>query len=189
MKMNSRLVLFTVILVAIAIACKLLFAARIGWSGVSPIMAIALFSGMLINDKTKSFFLPLIALFAADLVIEVLYLSDLFVFPGLYKNQFLNYSIVLLTTLLGWALKGKNYGSLITGAIAAPTLFFLVSNFNVWVSNIHGTYSKDFAGLMNCYEAGLPFYRNALGATLVFLPAIVLIYNYLVKRTAALRLA
>lgn len=189
MKINSRLFIFTVILIALATACKLLFAAKLSWAGTSPIIAIALFSGMLINNKTKSFFLPLIALFVSDLVIEVLYISNLFAFPGLYKTMWLNYSILLLTTLLGWLLKGKSYGSLLIGAIAAPTLFYLVSNFNVWATNVHASYSRGFAGLMNCYEAGLPFYRNALAATLLFLPAIVLMYNYLVKKTAAFRLA
>ena len=42
---------------------------------------------------------------------------------------------------------------------------------------------------MTCYEAGLPFYRNSLVATLVFLPVILFLYNYLTKKKAVLTLA
>ena len=42
---------------------------------------------------------------------------------------------------------------------------------------------------MTCYAAGLPFYKNALIATLVFLPGILLTYNYLTRNKAALTIA
>jgi hypothetical protein len=90
--------------------------------------------------------------------------------------------------LIGWALKGRNYSSLAVGAIAAPTIFFLISNFGVWMGS-QVTYSKSFSGLMTCYEAGLPFYRNSLIATLLFLPVILFTYNYLVRQKMELRLA
>jgi len=32
-----------------------------------------------------------------------------------------------------------------------------------------------------CYEAGLPFYRNALISTFLFVPAIMFAYNYIVE--------
>jgi len=43
--------------------------------------------------------------------------------------------------------------------------------------------------LMNCYEAGLPFYRNSVLAMLVFLPVILVCYNVIVKQRTALKLA
>ena len=95
----------------------------------------------------------------------------------------------MAATLIGWALKGRNYSSLLTGAIAAPTVYFLVSNFIVWTGTTEAVYPKSFGGLMTCYEAGLPFYRNSLIATLVFLPVILLVYNYLTKKRAVLTLA
>lgn len=53
-----------------------------------------------------------------------------------------------------------------TGAVLAPTSFFLVSNYAVWVSS--PMYPHTFAGLMTCYAAGLPFYQNDLISTAVF---------------------
>ena len=48
------------------------------------------------------------------------------------------------------------------GVVAAPTLFFLLSNFAVWLG---GMYAHTFAGLAQCYTLALPFYRNDLVST------------------------
>lgn len=189
MKINRRLILFTLILVMLQTACKYLFAAEPGWSGFSPFIAIALFSGFIIKERNTSFMLPLLSLFISDAIIHVLYLNNQFDFAGFYPGQWKNYLLLLAITLIGWALKGRNYPSLAAGAIAAPTLFFLVSNFMVWQVNFESVYAKNFGGLMNCYEAGLPFYRNSLIATLLFLPVILFAYNYLTRKKAVLILA
>ena len=188
MKTNGRLILFTIILIALATACKFFFGPDLGWSGFSPVIAIALFSGMIIKQKNLSFILPLLALVISDAVIQFLYSQDLFPYAGFYSGQWINYLILLAATLIGWALKGRKYSSLFAGALAAPTVFFLASNFLVWTSSPI-TYTKDFSGLMNCYEAGLPFYRNSLIATLLFIPVILFVYNYLTKKKAVLTLA
>ena len=136
-----------------------------------------------------SFVLPLLALFISDVIIHVLYLNNQFDFPGLYAGQWKNYLLLLAITFIGWALKGRNYLTIGVAAVAAPTLYFFVSNFLVWRATTEAVYAKSFGGLMNCYEAGLPFYRNSLIATLVFLPLILLVYNYLTRNKAVLILA
>jgi len=188
MKINGRLILFTIILVALATACKFFFGPDLDWSGFSPVIAIALFSGMIIKQKNMSFMLPLMALLISDAAIQFLYSQDLFPYAGFYSGQWINYLILLAATLIGWALKGRKYSSLFAGALAAPTIFFLASNFLVWTGS-QITYTKDFSGLLNCYEAGLPFYRNSLIATIVFLPVILFVYNYLTKKKAVVVLA
>jgi hypothetical protein len=187
MKINGRLIVFTLILVVIATACKYFFGPDLSWSGFSPVIAIALFSGFIIKQKDISFLLPLLALFLSDAAIQFLYTRNLFPYAGFYSGQWVNYLILLIATLIGWALKGRSYSSLAVGAIASPTFFFLVSNFTVW-AGVQDTYPKTFNGLISCYEAGLPFYRNSLIATLLFLPIILLVYNYLTKKKAVLTL-
>ena len=86
-------------------------------------------------------------------------------------------------------LKGRNLASLATGAVAAPTAYFLLSNLSVWANSSEVLYPKTFTGLMACYEAGLPFYRNSIIATLVFLPIILISYNYITKHKTELTLA
>lgn len=134
--------------------------------------------------------MPLISLFASDILIQIFYKLGMFPFAGFYSHQVINYALLLLTTLIGWALKGRTYPTLFAGVVAAPTVFFLLSNFSVWASSSpYQIYPKTAAGLIACYVAGLSFYERALVATLVFLPFIILTYNYMVKRRTALVLA
>jgi hypothetical protein len=189
MKPNGRLLIFTFILVILATACKFFFGPELSWSGFSPVIAIALFSGFIIRQKDMSFLLPLLSLFISDIMIQVLFKQDLFPYAGFYSGQWGNYLLLLSATLIGWALKGRSYSALTMGGIASPTVYFLVSNFMVWQASSEITYSKSFAGLMTCYEAGLPFYRNSLLGMLVFLPLILVSYNVITKEKAQLRLA
>jgi hypothetical protein len=190
MKINGRLIVFTLILVVLATTCKYFFAPELAWSGFSPVIAIALFSGMIIKERNVSFLLPLLALFLSDMFIEILHRQGMFDFAGFYPGQWRNYLLLLSATLVGWAFKGRSFKSLFAGAVVAPTVFFLLSNFGVWMGwGFEAPYTKDFNGLMECYAAGLPFYRNALVGTLVFLPMIVFVYNYFTKHSTRLTLA
>jgi len=97
----------------------------------------------------------------------------------------------------GWYLAAMVLGSLLlrkrvtfargaAGAIVGPTSFFLVSNFGAWFSNPFNTYPHTFAGLVACYAAGVPFYRNDLVATSLVL-AVALGVPALVRRTHTAR--
>ena len=189
MKFNAKMIGFTFILIILATACKYFFGPELAWSGFSPVIAIALFSGMIIKQRNMSFLLPLLALFISDALIQLLFSLHMFPYNGFYDGQWKNYLILLACTLIGWGFKGRNYSSLITGGIAAPTIYFLVSNYLVWMNSTEAIYSKSFSGLMTCYEAGLPFYRNSLIATLVFFPVILIAYNYLIKKKTVLILS
>ena len=186
MKINARLIVFTLLLIVLATVCKYFFGPNLDWSGFSPVIAIALFSGFIVRQKDTSFLLPLLALFISHVVIQFLYMQDIFPYAGFYGGQWKHYLILLVATLIGWMLKGRSNASLLAGSVIAPTVFFLMSNFAVWLGTTEAVYSKDFNGLMTCYAAGLPFYKNALIATLVFLPAILLLYNYMTRKKAVL---
>jgi hypothetical protein len=189
MKLTTRLLLFTALLIAVNVIIKILFAPMLTMSGFSPLIGIALFSGMMVSNRNASFLMPLVALFVSDVIIELLYRANLFAFAGFYKYQFINYTLILLTTLLGWAFKARNITNVLVGAVAGPTFFFILSNFCVWFFGNHTTYSNDMNGLVQCYTAGLPFYGRALWATIIFLPLIIVSYNYIVRSKPKLTLA
>jgi hypothetical protein len=188
MNSSKKLLIFSVLLVLLTTITKLAFAPKLEWSGFSPILAIALFSGMMVKEKGKSFLYPLAALLVSDIIIQILFLTKNFDYPGFYKFQWLNYSVLLLSVVIGWMLKGKKITNIFISVLAAPTLFFLVSNFLVWAG--HGGYSHPitFSGLLLCYTDGLPFYKNSLLATIIFLPAIMLMYNLLMKKNYGITL-
>jgi hypothetical protein len=52
------------------------------------------------------------------------------------------------------------------GAFSAPTVFFLASNYAVWVGQ-NGLYPHTAAGLMTCYVAAVPFYAYDLVSTII----------------------
>lgn len=189
MKFNGRIFLFTFFLVLIATACKYFFGPDLDWSGFSPVIAIALFSGFIIRQKDYSFLLPLIALLVSDAVIQLLYNTGRFDYPGFYAGQWKNYAVLLVSTLIGWAIRGRNYMSLLGTGLLAPVVFFLLSNFMVWAGPAEALYPRTFSGLMTCYEAGLPFFRNSVVSTLVFLPLIAVCWNFFTQKKTELRVA
>ena len=89
--------------------------------------------------------------------------------------------------LLGGAMI-KGFSPLRIGAttLIGSVSFFLVSNFAVWT--VWQMYPKTLAGLMTCYVAGLPFFRNAVISDLLFSAAFFGI-GYLVSERASARAA
>jgi hypothetical protein len=68
---------------------------------------------------------------------------------------------------LGSALKRNHDFLRIAGAaIGGSISFFLVSNFSVWL--VWHMYPMSFAGLLQCYSAGVPFYRGQFAGDLIF---------------------
>jgi hypothetical protein len=67
-------------------------------------------------------------------------------------------------------------------SFAAPTAYFLISNFMVWLSGTGGLQRpKTFDGLMMCFADGLPFYKNSIAGTLFF-SALFFGSYYLIKQ-------
>jgi hypothetical protein len=83
--------------------------------------------------------------------------------------------------LIGIGLRNYKTAGIISAALIGPTVFFLLSNFFVWkLQGVEMGYSKDVSGLMQTYTFGLPFYRNSLISTFIFLPAFIVLYNRVV---------
>jgi len=51
-------------------------------------------------------------------------------------------------------------------ALAGSVSFFLLSNFAVWAA--WDMYPHSIAGLMTCYDLGLPFFRRAVEGDVLF---------------------
>jgi hypothetical protein len=56
--------------------------------------------------------------------------------------------------------------------LGGAVIFFLVTNFADWY--LFGTYAKSWSGLVDCYVAGIPFFRRGtlladiIGSALLF---------------------
>jgi hypothetical protein len=117
------------------------------WPNFTPIAAMALFAGTYFDRKQYAFAIPVTAMFISDLVI------------GLHANMPAVYLSFAITVVLGMAIRKKvTVGSVLTASIASSVIFFLVTNFSSWLAM--SLYPKNFMGLIECYIAGLAFFRD-----------------------------
>lgn len=86
---------------------------------------------------------------------------------GFYSSMMFDYSAYLLIVLLARFLPGQSSMKVVAGGLLGPLLFFLVSNFGVWLL-WPDTYAHTVSGLMSCYVQGLPFLRVSLCGNFVF---------------------
>jgi hypothetical protein len=157
--------------------------------GFAPQVAMALFAGSVVNDKKLSFLLPILSLFISDVIYEVLYRNGLSTIGGFYNGQLLNYILFAALTVVGFFVNKDKIIDIALGAIAGATGYFLLSNFGVWLSgglDINNIpYPKTAFGLVDCFAAGVPFYKMSIYSTLFFSTILFggyyLINKYIVK--------
>ena len=128
---------------------------------VTPIAAMALFGAAYFNRKLL-FVIPVLALFVSDLLVNnILYSSYYQHFVFFYQGAFFVYLSFFLIAGLGvFLLKKIAVKNIILSSLLASTLFFLISNFGVWMT---GTmYPHTFGGLIACYTMAIPFFGNTL---------------------------
>ena len=130
----------------------------------SPMFAVCLFTGAMISNRRTAIMLPLATMLLSDLGIWLITGRLDWAF---YPTQFSVYFSLAACVVLGFALSGRRTALTIAmGGLAGCTFFFIVTNFVQWV--MLDTYPKNFAGLITCYVAAIPFYRNSLLATGLF---------------------
>ena len=156
--------------------------------GFAPQIAMAIFGGAIIKDKKFAFLLPLLSMFISDTLYEILYRNGVGNMRGFYEGQLTNYIIFGLMTFFGFFIKNFNIGKIALASLAAPTAYFLLSNFMIWIS--HSPYAglqrpKTLNGLLLCLGDGLPFYPWSLAATLVF--SAILFGSYFLIARASLQ--
>ena len=122
----------------------------------TPIAAIALLSSKGFNNRWVVFLIPIVSLFISDL------------FIGLHATIPFVYISFILIALLGLYVKKIN----IVSVLLSSTIFFLVSNFGVWLLY----YPISTEGLVQCYTLALPFFLNTVLGDLVY--GALLIYPF-----------
>ncbi|MEY4628486.1 MAG: hypothetical protein RLZZ595_812 [Bacteroidota bacterium] len=165
MKLNKNTLLSFLMLVFLAAVYRAIPGRP--W-GFAPQFAMAIFGGAVFADKKLSFFMPILSLLISDVLYEFLYINGISEIKGFYDGMWINYLLFGSLTIVGFFIQPAKISSIAKGAIAAPTLFFLTSNFITWAGNGGYQRGKTFAGLMQTYMDGIPFYGNSLVATVVF---------------------
>ena len=121
----------------------------------TPIIAMGLFGGAYIQNRSLAVLIPIGAMFLSDL------------FLGLHGTVYWVYGSLLLIAMMGMMLINKvNIRNCTLAALSGSFLFFIITNFGVWFTS--GYYPKNIDGIITCYIAGLPFLGNTLAGTLFY---------------------
>ncbi|HXE91568.1 MAG TPA: DUF6580 family putative transport protein [Terriglobales bacterium] len=152
----------------------------------TPVGASLLFFGA--RQPRRRLWIPVLMLAASDVVLNRFVYG--YPFTADLPITWAWYATILL---LGGLLRENDRPLRLAGAALATSVsFFLVSNFAVWA--VWNMYPKTLEGLLACYAAAVPFFRNTLASDLVFtvvffgLPALVASFSHSPhedRRTAA----
>ncbi len=144
----------------------------------TAIAAVALFGAVKMKDKKQAILIPIAAMLLSDAVFEILYRTGASPFPGFHSGMWYVYGAFLVISLVGfWVRSSFSVPRLALGTLVASLLFFVVTNFGVWLS---GWYGYTAEGLSACYMAAIPFYRNQVLGDVLFI-ALLFGADYFVK--------
>ena len=119
-----------------------------------------------------SFYVPaMLGIRFIPMVIISFVLTDLII--GLHSATFFTWGSVLVIGFLSNYFS-KNILKRISGALLGAVLFYIISNFGVW---INGSYGYSFEGLITCYTLAIPFFGYTLISTLIFSTIIEAVYK------------
>ena len=143
---------------------------------VTPIAAIALFGGAHFASKRAAVAVPLLAMCLSDLLLGF----------GVHRVMPFVYGSFALIVVLG-RLIGDRRSTLAVGgaALTGSVLFFVITNFGVWL--LSDLYPRTMEGLVACYVAAIPFFRNTLVGDLLYAGALFGGFALAERRFPALR--
>jgi len=131
-------------------------------------IALIMFTSYLIRDK----FLSVLVILVSQII------SDLYI--GIYSSMFFVYGAYVFIALLSPIIMNKlSFKSVLISSLVTPTIFYIVSNFGVWITG--STYPLSLDGLIMCYVAGIPFFDETLLSTVVFSVTIYVMMKLIVK--------
>ena len=125
--------------------------------------AVSLFGGVYM--KKRYFFIPIVAMLISDY------------FIGLYdwKLMVSVYGSYVLCFFIGSLLKKfQKINVALFGSLGCSIAFFLITNFGVWA--FANWYPHNLTGLIQCFTAAIPFFRNSIMGDMFY--SVVLIGSF-----------
>ena len=129
---------------------------------IAPVAGMALFGSAYYSKKYWAYLIPIITMWISDLILNnVVYAQYFDSFVWFYSGSLFTYAAFALIVLMGSiTLKKKKVGSVLFSALGASVIFFIVSNFGVWLTS--PMYAKSWEGFTTCYIVAIPFMQNTL---------------------------
>ena len=136
---------------------------------LSCLGAVALFCGSALRGP-KWLLLPLAIRVVTDIVIH------LKTGYGFFPSWPFDYSAYVLIWAVGLYVPKKRYTAVLAGAAGSVVIYFLLSNFGVWLI-WPDTYPRTLAGLTECYVNAVPFARGTVMGNLIAAPVFFAAWN------------
>ncbi len=131
----------------------------------SPVVGIALFSGVYLK-KGQALTVPFFLYVLSDILL------------GMHDAVLFTWSSILLISYLGMRLKQtKTASRVISYAVLSSVLFFLITNFGVWLL----WYPRSFEGFVECFTLAVPFFRISVLADLLYVGVLFGTYELSVR--------
>ena len=134
----------------------------------TPIIAAAIFSGYFF----KNFY------YSSLIIISSVFLSDLFL--GFHNLTIFIYVSMMISVLIGHTVKHFKFIEIFYSGLVASICFFLITNFGAWI--MLEVYEKNLNGLLSSYIMAIPFFKNTVISTLVYLIGIKIVFNFLINK-------
>lgn len=169
--MNIDRKLFTEVLIAaglvsLAVAWRLVNHTWMVAPNIELVTAVALVASVFLH-RYYALIVPLAALFVSDAIIGnsavAFFVWSAFAGIGLAGLLLKRFKLEPSKLIFGTAGMG----------LGAGILFFLWTNFGVWLLGDGSYYPHTWAGLMQCYAMGLPFFRATVISGVVLAPAVM----------------
>ncbi len=148
-------------LIAVAVASRFAEIAP----NFAAVAAAGLFAGFYFRSRAAAVAVPIVAML----------LSDPFLGGYPWYQVIAVYGCLTLPVVFGRMMGGRvSAGRVVGSSLAASVVFFVVTNFAVWLS---GFYGYGVADLAACYVAAVPFFKYTLAGDLLYSGAIFGVYE------------
>jgi len=167
---KKRKIIFAIFIVALGVGLRIFINEKINIPNFEAVTALSLLAGSFLGG-----------IFGAIIPLLIVFFSDLYF--GNASVYIFTWVAYVLIGIFGALLKrnSKYYFLKITGmGILSVVFFYLLTNFGWWLT--FEMYPLTFQGLIECYIAGLPFLKNQLFSSLIFVPAFALIFSLVENR-------
>ena len=118
----------------------------------TPILSFALLSGVY-SKNNLGIFIPISIMLLSDMVL------------GSHGAIIWVYSSLFVIYLIGYYfIKNISFKNVLLGSVLGSLVFFILTNLGVWFIG----YPKTIEGLVACYVAAIPFYKNTYQKSATF---------------------
>jgi len=164
----SKKELIVLVILLVAITTRFLFI-QFGQSAIPGFTAVG---AMMILAATymsgwKKWIVPLGIFWVSDLLVNNVVYAEFYDSFQVMGSYWVYAGYAGVGMIAYFIMRQPSAGKLVITSTLGAVLFFLVTNFGSWLNPMN-PYTQDVSGLMASYQAGVPFFRNAILGDLLF---------------------